>query len=355
MQIPGGPRSHCWHQTGQIRHPYRHDSIAEGDSDEQSSIADLDHIPVLLDETLDALAPAPGQTLIDCTAGLGGHASAIARILGDAGSVVLNDFDAGNLARAEANVRSSLCPDDPASASVLAINDGFARLPRTLANQAIAGDMLLADLGFASTQVDDPARGLSFRRDGPLDMRLDPTSPVTAAELVNTLPERELADLIWRFGEDRNARRIARKVVEARRDGPIESTSRLGEIVRSACPRAGRGGGSRLDPATRTFQALRIGVNDEIGSLEALLASVARAAKDVSSGVGSWLKPGARVVFISFHSLEDRPVKRALASMCEQGLASVLTRKPVRPSEDECERNPRARSAKLRAIVIGGG
>lgn len=268
--------------------------------------------------------------------------------------MILNDLDAGNLARAEASVRSALSLEDPASASVIAINDGFGRLPRTLANRQISGDMLLADLGFASTQVDDPSRGLSFRREGPLDMRLDPASPVTAAELVNTMPERDLADLIWRLGEDRNARRIARKVVEARRDGPIETTTRLGEIVRSACP-PGRGGGSRLDPATRTFQALRIAVNDEIGSLETLLASVVRAARDVSSGVGSWLSPGARVVFISFHSLEDRPVKRALASICEDGHATALTRKPVRPSEDECERNPRARSAKLRAIVIGGG
>ena len=245
-------------------------------------------------------------------------------------------------------------PQDPPAASVVAINDAFGRLPGTLVDREIAGDMLLADLGFASTQVDDPARGLSFRREGPLDMRLDPRSPVTAGELVNTLPERDLADLIWRFGEDRNARRIARKVVEARRDGPIETTTRLGEIVRSACP-PGRGGGSRLDPATRTFQALQIAVNDEIGSLEALLGSVVRAARDVSSGVGSWLRPGARVVIISFHSLEDRPVKRAFAAMCDQGLARAITRKPVRPSEVECERNPRARSAKLRAVVIGGG
>ena len=125
--------------------------------------------------------------------------------------------------------------------------------------------------------------------------------------------------------------------------------------MRLACPFPGRGGGSRIDPATRTFQALRIAVNDEIGSLESLLASVVRAARDVSSGVGSWLRPGARVVFISFHSLEDRPVKRAFASMCEAGHATALTRKPVRPSEDECGRNPRARSAKLRAITIAGG
>ncbi len=333
----------------------RQDSISLSLSGEQSAISDLEHIPVLFEETLAALAPEPGQTLIDCTAGLGGHAAGVARVLGPTGTVVLNDLDAGNLARAEASVRGGLNPSDPTAASVLAVHDGFARLPRTLAKQGISGDMLLADLGFASPQVDDPARGLSFRREGPLDMRLDPTSPVTAGELVNTLPERELADLIWRFGEDRNARRIARKVVEARGEGPIDTTTRLGEIVRSACPFPGRGGGSRIDPATRTFQALRIAVNDEIGSLDSLLASVVRAARDVSSGVGSWLKPGARVVFISFHSLEDRPVKRAFASMCEDWHATALTRKPVRPGQDECERNPRARSAKLRAIAIGGG
>ncbi len=332
----------------------RADSTQGRPTVEQSSIADLDHIPVLPTETLEALAPAPGQTLVDCTAGLGGHAASVAALLGPEGAVVLNDLDAANLARAEANVRSALCPEAPGSAGVMPIHAGFTHLPRTLADRGLSGDMLLADLGFASTQVDDPARGLSFRQEGPLDMRLDPTSPVTAAELVNTLPERELADLIWRFGEDRNARRIARKVVEARGDGPIETTSRLSEIVRSACPPS-RGTPSRIDPATRTFQALRIAVNDEIGSLESLLASVGRAARDVARGEESWLRPGARIVFISFHSLEDRPVKRAFASLCEQDLARAITRKPVRPSEAECERNPRARSAKLRAVALVGG
>ncbi|MFI4897528.1 MAG: 16S rRNA (cytosine(1402)-N(4))-methyltransferase RsmH [Phycisphaerales bacterium JB059] len=332
----------------------RADSTQRRPTVEQSSIAELGHIPVLPTETLEALAPAPGQTLIDCTAGLGGHAASVAEILGPAGKVVLNDLDAGNLTRAAERVRATLRPDDPDSAGVLPINGGFTHLPRILADRGLSGDMLLADLGFASTQVDDPARGLSFRQEGPLDMRLDPTSPVTAAELVNTLPERELADLIWRFGEDRNARRIARKVVEARGEGPIETTSRLSEIVRSACPPS-RGTPSRIDPATRTFQALRIAVNDEIGSLESRLASGTRAARDVARGEESWLKPGARIVFISFHSLEDRPVKRAFASLCEQDLAGAITRKPVCASDAERERNPRARSAKLRAVRLGGG
>lgn len=308
------------------------------------------HTPVLLSETLGVLTPSPGETYVDCTAGLGGHAAAVGERLGPGGRVVLADLDPANLESAGARVRAS------GVGRVETVRGSFVDLPRRLEEQAIGADCVLADLGFASPQVDDPERGLSFRAEGPLDMRLDPSGPVTAAELVNTLPEAELADLIWRWGEERHARRIARKVVEARADAPIETTVRLAEIVRSACPRPPRRGGPRprIDAATRTFQALRIGVNDEIGSLDSLLASVVRAGEGVAGGRRTWLNPGARVAIITFHSLEDRPVKRAFAALVERGLGVAITRKPITPGEEECAANPRARSAKLRAIRIGG-
>ncbi|MEZ6243651.1 MAG: 16S rRNA (cytosine(1402)-N(4))-methyltransferase RsmH [Phycisphaerales bacterium] len=308
-----------------------------------------EHTPVLLDETLSVLSPAPGETYVDCTAGLGGHALAVGERLGSDGRVVLGDLDPANLEAAEARVRAS------GVGRVVTMRGSFVDLPRRLEEGGIGADSVLADLGFASPQVDDPGRGLSFRAEGPLDMRLDPSGPVTAGELVNTLPEGELAELIWRWGEERHSRRIARKVVAARADAPIETTIRLAEIVRSACPRPPRGVRPRIDAATRTFQALRIAVNDEIGSLEALLASVARAGEGVAQGRRAWLNPGARVAIITFHSLEDRPVKRAFAALVERGLAQAITRKPITPGDAECESNPRARSAKLRAIRIGGG
>jgi 16S rRNA (cytosine1402-N4)-methyltransferase len=168
-----------------------------------------DHIPVLPQQTIDLLQPQQGQVFVDCTAGLGGHASMIAQHIGAEGTIVLNDMDEGNLTRAEHAARKAMIPDNPESASVIVIQGNFAQLPQELTKRGIQADMVLADLGFASTQVDDPERGLSFRNPGPLDMRLDQSSPIDAAELVNTLPERELADLIKRFGEERHARRIA--------------------------------------------------------------------------------------------------------------------------------------------------
>jgi 16S rRNA (cytosine1402-N4)-methyltransferase len=303
------------------------------------------HIPVLLQEVLAALGPRPGEVYADATAGLGGHASSVARRLGPSGTVVLNDADPANLARAGAGIAAL----GSAAPRVLTIRGNFADLPRRLSEAGLAPDMLLADLGFASTQVDDAARGFSFRHDGPLDMRMDTESPVTAAELVNTLPERELAGLIRDFGEEKNARTIASKLVAARARGPILSTARLAEIVRSAFG----GRDQRIDPATRTFQALRIAVNDEIGSLESLLRSVGQAAAAVAAGRPAWLNPGARVAIIGFHSLEDRPVKRAFADLAAKGLASLDGRRAVRASESEVEDNARARSARLRAIRLG--
>lgn len=304
----------------------------------------LTHIPVLADQVVEMLDPQPGQVFVDCTAGLGGHARLIARLLGPGGTIVLNDMDESNLKRSKPIVCNELRPDDPASATVHSVRGNFSELPRTLGELGLVADMVLADLGFASTQVDDPARGLSFRTSGPLDMRLDPSMPITAGELVNTLPERELADIIFRFGEEKLSRRIASKLVAAREVEPITTTDRLAEIVRSAVP-ASRGG---INPATKTFQALRIAVNDELGSLDALLRSIGIALKRSHEGNPSWIAPRARVGIIAFHSLEDRPVKRAMGEWASAGWAEPITRKPIEARDAEVAQNPRARSAKLR-------
>lgn len=305
-------------------------------------MSDDRHIPVLVEEVLDSLAPQPGETLLDCTAGLGGHASAIARGLGPQGTAVLVDLDAGNLRRAEQTIAD--LPDAP---RVVALHANFAEAPRLLLERGLAADMLLADLGFASNQVATPERGFSFQREGPLDMRMDPTRGQSAADLVATLSEEELGEILRDFGEERHWRRIARNVVAERRRRPIATTLELARIVRS-----GSGGGNeRIDPATRAFQALRIAVNDELGSLDALLEAIRRTAAGVSP-TQRWLAPGARLALISFHSLEDRRVKQAFADLTRRRLATSLTRKPVVAGEAEAEVNPRARSAKLRAVQL---
>jgi 16S rRNA (cytosine1402-N4)-methyltransferase len=198
-------------------------------------------------------------------------------------------------------------------------------------------DGALADLGVSSMQLDEPGRGFSFRTDGPLDMRMDTSAGPTAAELLATIDEHELADVIYRFGEERKSRRVARAIVAARDEAPIETTARLASIVRRA---AGGGGYQRIDPATRTFQALRIWVNRELDGLDTFVIDAVRA-----------LREGSRLVIIAFHSLEDRIVKHTMR-MLERGeeLVRVLTKKPVMAAASECAANPRARSAKLRAV-----
>jgi len=305
---------------------------------------ELGHIPVLPNEVVELLDPQPGEVFVDCTAGLGGHAMLIAQKLGPTGTIVLNDLDQGNLDRAKANVAKVLCPDDPDSAKVHAIRGNFANLPAKLKAMEIKADMILADLGFASTQVDDPERGLSFRFSGPLDMRLDQSTPITAEELVNTLPEADLADIIWRYGEEKSARRIASKLVEARAVEPIKTTDRLAALVRSVS----RGPRGSINPATKTFQALRIAVNDELGSLDALLRVMGIALRKQGKGEPSWIGSDARVAIIAFHSLEDRPVKRAFAEWGKSGWTKSITRGIVVGSDAEIASNPRARSAKLR-------
>ncbi len=279
------------------------------------------HVPVLPAETLAHLDPKPGQTWVDCTTGAGGHTALIADRVGPTGRVIGLDQDGGMLALARPRLA-----DKP----VTLVRANFDQLPEVLANLGVGRvDGVLADLGFCSDQLADPARGLSFRDDGPLDMRLDPTSGQTAADLVNTLSEGALADLIFEYGEERLSRRIARRVVERRAERRFETTHDLADVVRRCVPRSGG-----LDPATRTFQALRVAVNDELGGLDRLL-----------SMLPAVVTPGGRVGVISFHSLEDRRVKHAFRAA---GVWTVVTKKPVEASAAEAAANPRSRSAKLR-------
>lgn len=308
------------------------------------------HTPVLPAEVLDCLAPAQGETFLDCTAGRGGHAALVAERLGASGRIILNDQDAGNLAASAARIRTLA-----AAPAVTELHGNFADAPRRLTEQGLGADAVLADLGFASNQMDDAARGFSFMRDGPLDMRLDPGSTrPTAAQLVNSLPETELGEIIRDWGEDRAWKQIAAKLVAVRKTSPIDSTSALAAAVKSCFPPHVAHG--PIHPATRTFQALRIAVNDELGSLRSLLESVSRSASRMKPGAtpgpAQWLKPGARIAVISFHSLEDRLVKQAFAELADRGLARLLTKRPIECTDAERASNPRSRSAKLRAIQI---
>ncbi len=296
------------------------------------------HVPVLLNEVLcflDLEDAHPGLRVLDCTLGRGGHAANIIPRTGPRGTYIGLDLDPANLAYAE----QRLSPIAAQHGVTLHLaNTSFASAQTVLRSHNIDRvDRVLADLGFASNQVDDPARGLSFKHDGPLDMRLDPSAPTTAAGLVNRLGEGELADVIYRFGDERLSRRIARKIVQARGDRPISTTSQLAEICRRAYPRSSQRNRSTIDPATRTFQALRIAVNGELDALDTLLGRL----PEIVVG-------GGLAGIISFHSLEDRPVKQAFLKLEQQDLFERVTRKPVTASEQEQHDNPRSRSAKLR-------
>ncbi|MEM9790646.1 MAG: 16S rRNA (cytosine(1402)-N(4))-methyltransferase RsmH [Planctomycetota bacterium] len=301
---------------------------------------DAGHVPVLLDEVLTLLRPGAGDVVIDCTAGRGGHAAALLERIGPGGVLLAMDRDADNAAY----TRRRLAPiAERVGATAHVEHATFAEAEAVRARLGLGRvNAVLADLGFASNQMDAADRGLSFQADGPLDMRLDVTGATgggpTAGELVNELDEKSLADLIYEHGEERLSRRIARNIVAARREGPISTTQELARLVRRAYgPRAG----GRVDPATRTFMALRIAVNDELVALERLLDQVERL-----------LEPGGRVGVISFHSLEDRRVKQAWVEAAQQGRLLRLTRKPVTANETECRANPRARSAKLRVAEL---
>jgi 16S rRNA (cytosine1402-N4)-methyltransferase len=289
------------------------------------------HVPVLTAETLRYLQPDRGGLFVDCTVGLGGHAAALLA----AGATRLIGFDRDQAALAEARVTLA-----PWGDRVELVHADYRALDEVLdARQLRTIDGALADLGVSSLQLDGTGRGFSFQRDEPLDMRMDVSSGETAADLVARASERDLADAIFAYGEERFSRRIARAIVDSRVEAPISTTGRLASIVRRAVPVRGH---MRIDPATRTFQALRIWVNRELEGLDGFLVAAVRR-----------LRAGARLAVISFHSLEDRIVKhtlRALHDRREAGAAiRILTKKPVVAADDEIQRNPRARSAKLRA------
>lgn len=293
------------------------------------------HAPVLLRETVALLEPSRGGTFVDCTLGLGGHTAAL--LEAGASRVIGLDRDP----RAIDVARERLAPWGD---RVVFVHADYRELPAVLARLGTGPvDGALADLGVSSMQLDEPARGFSFRADGPLDMRMDTSQGATAAEMLAVVDEQELADLIFRFGEDRKSRRIARAIVAARDEAPIETTARLASIVRRA---AGGGVYQRIDPATRTFQALRIWVNHELEGLDAFVIDAVRA-----------LRQGGRLVIIAFHSLEDRIVKHTARMLAKgdglaggEGIVRVLTKKPVTAGEAERDVNPRSRSAKLRAV-----
>ncbi len=302
------------------------------------------HIPVLLAEVMELLQPQEGETALDGTLGCGGHAAAIAGRLGPDGCLVGIDQDESALSKAEFQLRESKCRLHLVCASFRDADDVLEEL------ECGPIDIALLDLGFSSPQVDSPERGFSFKQNGPLDMRMDRSQGTTAADLLNTASENELAQILKQYGEERQARRIARVVCERRKSKPVSTTEELKDIVYSVLgsrPKAG------IDPATRTFQALRIAINDELSALEEGLHAI-------------WghLAQDGRFAVISYHSLEDRIVKHFFRERegrvdAPPGLpvpppvksdGQSITRKPIRPGMDELEINPRARSAKLRAI-----
>lgn len=286
------------------------------------------HVPVMTAEVLQQLRPERGGLFVDCTVGLGGHA----RALLEAGATRLLGLDRDRRALDQAQATLA-----PWAERVELVHADYRTIGDVLDARGIAAvDGALADLGLSSLQLEETGRGFSFQRDDALDMRMDQSAGETAADLIAGATERELADVIFQYGEERFSRRIARAIVEARRDAAIATTGRLAAIVRRAIPRRGF---SRIDPATRTFQALRIWVNHELEGLDRFLETLA-----------GRLGAGARLAVITFHSLEDRIVKHTLRALERQGRRlSVLTRKPIVPTAAEVERNPRARSAKLRA------
>lgn len=290
----------------------------------------MSHEPVLTREVLEVLAPDRGGLFVDCTVGAGGHSVALL----EAGATRLLGLDRDPSALALAAEALKTFRD-----RVELVHADFRELDAVLDERGIGTiNGALADLGVSSMQLDGPGRGFSFQRDEPLDMRMDPTSSRTAADLIRQSSELELAGVISQYGEERHARRVARAIVQARERAPIDTTRQLADLVRRAIPRRGW---SRIDPATRTFQAVRIWVNQELEGLEQFLVRLLRR-----------MATGARAAIIAFHSLEDRIVKHTFRSIERAGdvSARILTRKPIVPSEDEIARNPRARSAKLRAI-----
>jgi 16S rRNA (cytosine1402-N4)-methyltransferase len=288
------------------------------------------HVPVLLQEVIDFLRVRAGGTYVDCTLGMAGHSAEVARLLGPTGHLIGFDRDPEALELAKANL-DRVCEELAGEApKVTLIGEAFSTAAEHLAPASVDG--ILADFGVSSLQLDEARRGFSFQADGPLDMRMDTRSGLTAAQVVNEENERELANLIYEYGEERRSRRIARAIVRGR---PLTTTGELARIVAAAAPAMKS---DRIHPATRTFQALRIYVNRELHEISALMDAAPKL-----------LKKDGRLVVISFHSLEDRIVKDSLREGARQGTWEILTKKPATATEEEMDRNPRSRSAKLRA------
>lgn len=284
-------------------------------------------------ETIELLAPRPGGRYLDGTLGGAGHTALLLERTAPDGQVLALDADPAALERVRTRLAAEITSD-----RLLLWQGNFAAMGRVAVEMDFTLlDGILLDLGFSSDQLAERERGFSFATDAPLDMRFDPTRGQTAAELVNTLEEVELADLLYHYGEERRSRAIARRIVERRGQAPIERTGELARLIESVIH--GRPGG--IHPATRTFQALRIAVNDELTSLEVALPAAVKL-----------LRPGGRLAVISFHSLEDRLVKHAFRRFAQEGW-TVATPRPLRPSADEVRTNPRARSARLRVLARG--
>ena len=292
------------------------------------------HAPVLLKEAIDFLAVKRGGTYIDATLGLGGHSLAIAALLGAEGRLIGFDKDpqALDMARQRLAAPEERRQDWP---EITLHHASYAEMAGRVPPGSADG--VLADLGVSSMQFDDASRGFSFQADAPLDMRMNPHAELSADQVVNQFDEKTLADLIYEFGEERRSRRIARAICRAR---PVKSTAHLAQVVSAAARPMNQPRGKGIHPATLTFQAIRIYVNRELEDLRVLLESAPKV-----------VKPGGRLVVISFHSLEDRMVKDALRDGAREGVWEPLTRKPVIASEAETAENPRARSAKLRAAA----
>ncbi|MBX3381414.1 MAG: 16S rRNA (cytosine(1402)-N(4))-methyltransferase RsmH [Phycisphaeraceae bacterium] len=297
------------------------------------------HIPVLLKQVLQVLDPEPGQTVVDCTLGLGGHSAAILERIKPDGRLISIDLDPANII--EARVQLQKVKGREGSVRFDIVHDNFANIEKILAELGVAPgsvDGVLADIGVASTQIDTPERGFSYRKPGPLDMRMDPTRGEPASEIINRMSEQDLADALWELGDEEDAKKIAKLVVKRRAKEPITTTEQLMAIVCEARDfTIERGMGAKLHPAARTFQALRIMVNHELSNLEGLLEALPRV-----------LRPGGMAAIITFHSGEDRPVKHSFRDLFRAGVYAADGRDPIVADEAEKRENPRASSAKLR-------
>ncbi|MEK6677324.1 MAG: 16S rRNA (cytosine(1402)-N(4))-methyltransferase RsmH [Planctomycetota bacterium] len=292
------------------------------------------HIPVLLREVGELLAVKPGETVVDATVGLGGHAKYLSEALGPSGHLIGLDLDFNSLVVAKSRLENAAC-------RWVLLQTGFGDIVEALASiQVTKVDVILADLGMNSAQLDDPARGFSFQRNGPLDMRMNTDLSVTAAELVNRLREKDLGDLIFQNAQEPGGRRIARRICEVRKEGRITTTGQLADVVAGALGVNPDSRKSKIHPATRTFLALRMAVNDEMGQLEKLLEAAP-----------SVLSIGGRIGVISFHSVEDKMVKLDFRKRKNEKTYRIVTTKPMVASNEERRTNPRSRSAKFRVAV----